>query len=140
MAAVPPLFRHRASPVSFKYGTTSSVAILKYQLVLFGASSSVVTGTTAADTELAIGIANEAVSSAEAGATKKVEVLLLAAGDIYPMLAGGTVTAGKRVACEGTDGKIVDVGATPASGSVIGIALASTSTEDDLIPVLIAPA
>lgn len=139
MAAVPPNFRHRGEKITHKFGTTSGVAIAKGQLVKYGATTSVVTGTTAADSELIIGIACEAVASADAGATTEIEVMFLMPGDIFPLINGSSCTAGTRVACEGNDGRVTDVGATPASGSVIGIALATTSTDGDLVPVLIAP-
>jgi len=138
MAAIGPQFRHRAPALTHKFVCKTSDTFVKYQLVCFDSGSSTnVTATTSANVETAIGIALEAVTTAAAGT--EIEVMLLTAGDIFVMINGSSCTAGVRVACEGNDGRVTDVGATPASGSVLGIALATTSTDGDFVPVLVAP-
>lgn len=138
MAAIPAAFNHRGrAPLTHKFVCKTSDSFALYQLVCFdSASSTNVTASTSANVETAIGIAMEAITTAAAG--REIEIMLLADGDIFPLINGGTCTAGVKCAVEGTDGRVTDVGATPASGSVIGISLATTSTDGDFVPVLIA--
>lgn len=138
MAAIPAAFNHRGrAPLTHKYTCKTSDTFALYQLVCFDTgSSTTVTATTSANVETAIGIAMEAITTAAAG--REIEIMLLTDGDIFVMINGGTCTAGTKVTTEGTDGRVADVGATPASGSVIGIAYATSSTDGDQVPVLIA--
>lgn len=136
MAAIPAAFNHRGNKLSHKFTCKTGDTFALYQAVVFDSGSSTnVTATTAADSEAVIGIAMEAITTAAAG--REIEILLLAPGDIFVMINGGTCTAGLSVAIEGTDGRVTNVGATPASGSCIGIALATTSTDGDYVPVLV---
>ena len=137
MAAIPAAFNHRGrAPLTHKFTCKTSDTFVLYQLVYFDSgSSTTVTATTGANGETAIGIAMEAITTAAAG--REIEIMLLGDGDIFPLINGSSCTAGVKVAIEGTDGRVTDVGATPASGSVIGIALATTSTDGDYLPVLI---
>ncbi len=116
------------------FGTTSSVAIVKGAAVAFGASSDLVTGTS--DANLNIGVAQNAVASASAGATTLCTVRLFGSGIVY-MIGNGTVTRGKKAVHTGTAGKVTDAGSTPDARTVVGIFLDSNSTDGDLVPVLI---
>lgn len=123
---------------TYSYGTTESVAIEKYQLVAFGATTELVTGTTSAGMVNAIGRALEAIASGDAGATKMCEVELLTPGTRVYLKAGGTVTAGALVEVEGTDGRVVDMGAAAAGDGSKRIGRALTSGADgELVLVMI---
>lgn len=138
MAAIPAAFSHRGrAPLTHKFVCKTSDTFLKYQLVCpDGTDGTGVTATTSSDVETAIGISTEAITTAAAG--RELEVMLLAAGDIFIMINGGTCTFGASVAITSTAGKVVDVGATPASGSCIGVMVgATTSTTGDYVPILI---
>ena len=138
MAALGSNERRRAPALTHKYVCKTGDTFVKYQAVCFDSGSSTnVTATTSADVETAIGVALENVTSAAAGT--EIEILLWPVGDIQTMINGGTCTAGSDVAIEGTDGRVTNVGATPANGSVIGRVYATTSTDGDYVPVLIAP-
>lgn len=94
-------------------------------------SDTAVTATTVADTKLAIGVALNAAGSGE-----NVDVRLLGCG-IFVMIAGGTVTRGTKVKVEGADGRVTDLGGSDDDALSVGRALKSTSTDGDLIPVLV---
>lgn len=116
--------------VPFKAGA----AVAKDAMVVLSADDTV-SPTTAADSELIIGKAKFAISTADASAGKSVDVELFGS-KIVLLIAGGTVTRGTAVKCQGNDGKIENVGATPEPDAVIGRALKSGSS-GELIPVLI---
>lgn len=132
--AVLPTFYEPNNPLILKFATTSAVAIVKGQLVAFGADDDTITGTS--DTNLCIGIAMEAVAAGEAGATKRIDVRLIGSA-IVPMIGNGTVTRGKLAVTTGTAGKVTDSGATPDARTVVGRFLKSDSTDGNLVPVLI---
>lgn len=136
--AFPAADRVNGNQLTHVYGLKSADAFVKGQLVQFTSGSSTeVTSVTSADMETTIGIYRGASATAASGDTS--EIIFLVPGEIRWLINGGTCTAGTRVAVEGTDGRVTNVGATPASGSVIGIALATNSTDGNYVPVLIAP-
>lgn len=116
------------------FATTSSVAIAKYQMVAFGADDDTITGTS--DANLCIGIAMEAISSGDAGSTKRCQVRLNGAA-IVPMIGNGTVTRGKLAVATGTAGKATDSGSTPDARTIVGRFLRSSAVDGDYVPVLI---
>lgn len=132
--AILPKFYEPQNPLIHNFATTSSVAIAKYQMVAFGASDDIITGTS--DANLCIGIAMEAVSSSEAGSTKRIDVRLNGSA-IVPMIGNGTVTRGKLAVATGSAGKVTDTGSTPDARTVVGRFLASNATDGDHVPVLI---
>jgi len=136
MAAIPAAFSHRGNKLSHKFVCKTSDTFVLYQAVVFDSGSSTnVTATTSADDEGVIGIAMEAITTAAAG--REIEILLLAPGDVFIMINGGTTTAGQSVIIEGADGRVEVAGATPAVGSCLGIALATSAVDGDYVPVLV---
>lgn len=137
-SAIPAADRVNGNQLTHVFGLKSGDAFVKGQLVQFTSGSSTeVTSVTSANSEAIMGIYRGDSATAASGDT--AEIILLCPGEIRWLINGGTTTAGARLACEGNDGRVTDVGATPASGSVIGIALASSSTDGNYVPVLIAP-
>lgn len=130
--SVEPRF-YSGEELEFSFATTSSVAIVKYQAVAFGADDDTITGTS--DANLNIGIAMETVASADAGPTKRIKVRLLGS-KIVPMVGNGTVTRGKLAVHTGTAGKVTDSGATPDARTVVGRFLVSNATDGNHVPVL----
>lgn len=119
-----------ALTVPYKAGGAISANVL----VVLSADDTV-SATTAADSEVIIGKTKTAISAADATAGKTVDVEMFGS-KIVLLLAGGTVTRGLCVKCQGNDGKVENVGATPEPDAVIGRALKSGSS-GELIPVLI---
>lgn len=132
--SVEPRF-HTSPELEFSFATTSSVAIVKYQMVAFGADDDTITGTS--DANLCIGIAMETVASADAGATKRIKVRLVGGSKIVPMIGNGTVTRGKLAVATGTAGKVTDTGSTPDARTVVGRFLASNAVDGNHVPVLV---
>jgi len=132
--AIFPQFYEPSGPLEHEFATTSAVAIAQYQMVAFGASDDIITGTS--DTNLCIGIAMEAVAAGDAGATKRIRVRLNGKA-IIPMIGNGTVTRGKLAVTTGTAGKVTDTGATPDARTVVGRFLKSDAVDGNLVPVLI---
>lgn len=132
--AIQPLFHEPSPSLIHKFATTSSVAIAKYQMVAFGADDDTITGTS--DANLCIGIAMEAVASGEAGATKKIDVLLNGRA-IVPMIGNGSCTRGKLAVATGSAGKVTDTGSTPDARTVVGRFLKSDATDGNHVPVLV---
>ena len=123
--------------LTYPFATTAGVAIVKNQLVAFGADDDTITGTTIADGILPIGVALADVLAADAGPTKRIEVLLLQPGTIIPMIVGAAVTRGSIVSVQGTNGRIKDAPTTPDPRSLIGRALGASSSAGDLLPVMV---
>ncbi len=115
--AVLPAFTEPGNGLYADFATTSSVAIVKYQMVAFGADNDTVTGTS--DANLCIGIAMQAVASGDAGAATRIQVRLNGSA-VVPMIGNGTVTMGKLAVTTGTAGKVTDTGSTPDARTVVG--------------------
>ncbi len=122
------------NPLVHSFATTSAVAIVKGQLVAFGADDDTITGTS--DTNLCIGTALEAVIAGEAGASKRISVRLLGSA-VVPMIGNASVTRGALAVTTGTAGKVTNSGATPDARTVVGRFLASNAVDGNLVPVLI---
>lgn len=136
--SIPAMFNTPGNRLTYPFLTTAAVAIAKGQLVCPGANDDTITGATTADAIRVSGIALEAVALADAGGAKKrVEVYLLQSGTIVPMIVGAAVTKDSQVSIQGTTGRIKDAPTTPDPRSLLGRALASSSTVGDLVPVLI---
>ncbi len=117
------------------FGTTAAVAITQYQMVAFGASDDLITGTS--DANLCIGFAMKAVASGDAGPTNRIQVRLN--GNAIMLAVGnGTVTRGAQAVATGTAGKVTNAGATPDARTVVGRFMASNAVDGDFVPVLIA--
>lgn len=84
-----------------------------------------------------VGVALAEVALADAGPAKRIEVHLMQAGTMVPMLVGAAVTFGSQVIVQGTTGRIADAGATPDARTVLGRAYGSSAVPGDLVPVLI---
>ena len=119
------------------FATTTGVAIAKKQLVKYGANADTVTGVTTANDPSIIGTSEEDVPADKAGPTKRIQVRLLSGSGVYVMINGGTVTAGKKIVCGGTDGRVVDVGVAAATDAtaVLGFALNSSSIAGEYVPI-----
>jgi hypothetical protein len=117
--------------VAFK----ASAAVADQQLVVFGGDDETVSPTTAASSELIIGKATHAMTSADVTNGERLDVELLGSKVIW-MVAGGTVTRGTVQECQGTDGKITNAGATPDPGALVGRAMRS-GVSGDKLPVLV---
>lgn len=132
--AILPQFYEPSGPLEHEFATTSSVAIVQYQMVAFGADDDTITGTS--DANLCIGIAMEAVASGDAGASKRIRVRLNGKA-IVPMIGNGTVTRGKLAVATGSAGKVTDTGSTPDARTVVGRFLSSNAVDGNHVPVLI---
>lgn len=95
------------------------------------------TPVTSASANKLVGIAMADVTIAEAIAGKRVEVYLLQAGTMVPMIVGAAVTFGSEVICQGTTGRVSDAAATPDARTIIGRAYGSSAVAGDLVPVLV---
>lgn len=136
--AIPALFKCPGGRLTYPFLTTAAVAIVKGQLVAPGADDDTITGTTSTSATRLMGVALADVLAGDAGPTQpRIEVHLLQSGAVIPMIVGAAVTAGSLVICNGTAGRIADAGATPDARTVIGRALASSSTAGDLVPVMV---
>lgn len=132
--AIEPRFYNSEEVLEATFATASGVAIVKYQMVAFGADDDTITGTS--DANLCIGFAMEAVASGDAGATKRIRVALNGVA-VVPGIGNGTVTRGTLAVATGTAGKLTDSGATPDARTVVGRFLKSDSTDGNHVPVLI---
>ena len=117
------------------FGTTSAVAIAQYQMVAFGASDDLITGTS--DTNLCIGFAMKAVAAGDAGATNRIQVRLNGSAIVLG-IGDGTVTRGKLAVTTGTAGKVTDTGSTPDFRTVVGRFMASNAVDGSYVPILVA--
>ncbi len=120
------------------FATTATETIAKGQLLKFGANNDTVTAvTTAADAQL-VAVALEDVSSADTG-SRRVQVRMLSAGSVVPMRVGAAVTLGTKVVCQGTTGKIADIGAAAVGDAraLVGTAHGASAVVNDLVPVAI---
>lgn len=120
---------------SFK--TTAGETYLFGQLLKFGADNDTVTNVTAANDGALIAVCQEDIPSTESGPTRRVQTRLLCGGAVIPMIVGAAVTLGSKVVCQGTTGKIADVGAAAVGDAraIVGTALLASSTVNDLVPV-----
>lgn len=134
---IPPLFNSPPTRLTYPFLTTVAVAIVKGRIVCPGANDDTITGTTSADAVRISGIALDDVAAADAGGKKRVEVQLLQAGTIVPLVVGAAVTKDSQVVVADAVGRIKDAGATPDARTLIGRALAGSSTVGDFVPVLI---
>lgn len=125
--------------MSASFATTpADGAVAKWQLMKFGANNDTLTAVTAADDDHAVAIAIEAVSSTDNVAGRRIQVRMLGSA-VVPMKVGAAVTLGTKVTCQGTTGRIKDIGAAANTDArqILGIALGASSTAGDLVPVLI---
>ncbi len=122
---------------SFK--RTAAESYVKGQLLKFGADNDTVTNvTTAADDHL-VAVSLEDIPSTEPDTTRRIQVRMLSAGSVIPLKVGAAVTLGTKVVCQGTTGRIADVGAAAAADArtIVGVALQASAVAGDLVPVLI---
>lgn len=119
------------------YATTAGETLVFGQLVKYGANNDTITGVTSAGDAQIIGVCQEDVASSESGPAKRVTVRLLAAG-VVAMRVGAAVTLGTRVVCQGSTGRIADIGAAAVGDarSIVGQAHGASAVAGDLVPVL----
>ncbi len=104
----------------------------------FGANNDTLTAVTAADDDHAVALSMEALTAGQNVAGTRINVRMLG-NAVLPMVVGAAVTLGTKVTCQGTTGRIKDIGAAANTDArqIIGIALGASSTAGDLVPVLI---
>ncbi len=137
--AFDPIFYDSEACMSAEFATTpADGAIAKWQLVKFGANNDTVTAVTAAGDDHAIGVALEALTAGENVAGRRISVRMLGSF-VVPMKVGAAVTLGTKVVCQGTTGRIADVGAAANTDArtIVGIALGASAVAGDLVPVLV---
>ena len=111
-----------------------TAAITPFSVVKFGTDDSTVALATAA-TDLVIGFTNEIEITAD-DVTKGnlVDVVL---GGIAEARAGAAITCGSRLTVDSMGRVIISAPATGANVQIIGTAMKSASSADEIIPVLI---
>ena len=111
-----------------------TAATAPFSAVKFGADDNTIALATAA-TDLVIGFTNEIEITAD-DVTKGslVDVVLT---DIAEARAGAVITRGSRLTVDSTGRVIVAAPATGANAQIIGVAMKSASSADEIIPVLI---
>jgi hypothetical protein len=119
------------------YKTTAGEAYLKGQLLKYGVDNDTVTNVTVANDGALIAVCMEDIPSTESGPTRRVQTRLLVGGAIIPMRVGAAVTLGTKVVCQGTTGKIADIGAAAVGDAraLIGTAHGASAVVNDLVPV-----
>ena len=130
----PAQFYEPQNPLIHNFATTAASPSPSCQMVAFGNNDDTITGTS--DANLCIGIAMEAVSSSEAGSTKRIDVRLLGSA-IVPMIGDGTVTRSRFRRGHWLRWQVTDTGSTPTrapSSAASSPATRPTATVPVLIP------